>query len=513
MAVNTDILSVLRAKQTSPFDFNFDMLMAPPLACLVHPQDGWDIYELCRSLKYASKLDYKLRCIDQIMRSRGFVKMLAGTNRVIYRYLEDDSFLLKIPFDRSAMNDNINEFNNQFKLKPFVPKTFEVHPSGSIALVERVKPIRRMYEFMEVADDIFDVITGNFIGKYVLEDIGTKYFMNWGIRANFGVVLLDYPYCYELDGNKLYCNNVDMSTGIVCNGVIDYDYGFNELRCPVCGKRYTAKDLESAISQRLIVVKGEYKMKVQLVRGNEVIADPMASSDIIERPKAKKKHEPFVVTIVKDGKELGKISLPNQNKDYRFDEPELPVKTAEEIIDEVTGQKTSAKYDDVNYGESKEDVVKAKYDDVNYGESKEDVVEATFDESIPEENSEEISSKDFTSTDEAKTAQVIPTLSPIALDVDESIPVTPVVEDKKDDYAERANQMMSEIKGFGPKRHSSNHNGIMDKFINPDEGIAANVEITEASDVVTKKSVKRHDNGAWKTLKRGPDGRFLKKES
>ena len=180
MAVNTDILSVLRAKQTSPFDFNFDMLMAPPLACLIHPQDGWDIYELCRSLKYASKLDYKLRCIDQIMRSRGFVKMLAGTNRVIYRYLEDDSFLLKIPFDRSAMNDNINEFNNQFKLKPFVPKTFEVHPSGSIGLAERVKPIRRMYEFMEVADDIFDIITNNFIGKFVLEDIGTKYFMNWG---------------------------------------------------------------------------------------------------------------------------------------------------------------------------------------------------------------------------------------------------------------------------------------------------------------------------------------------
>ena len=312
----------------------------------------------------------------------------------------------------------------------------------------------------------------------------------------FGPVLLDYPYCYELDGNKLYCNNVDMATGVVCNGVIDYDYGFNELRCPVCGKRYTAKDLESAISQRLIVVKGEYKMKVQLVRGNEVIADPMASSDIIERPKAKKKHEPFVVSIVKDGKELGKISLPNQNKDYHFDEPELPVKTAEEIIDEVTGQKTSAKYDDVNYGESKEDAI-----------------EATFDESIPEENSEEISLKDFISTDQTRAAQVIPVLSPMALDVDESIPVTPVIEDKKDDYAERANQMMSEIKGFGPKRHSSNHNGIMDKFINPDEGIAANVEITEASDVVTKKSVKRHDNGAWKTLKRGPDGRFLKKES
>ena len=35
-----------------------------------------------------------------------------------------------------------------------------------------------------------------------MADIGTNFFMNWGIRPGFGPVLLDYPYVYELDGNK-----------------------------------------------------------------------------------------------------------------------------------------------------------------------------------------------------------------------------------------------------------------------------------------------------------------------
>lgn len=338
-----DILSILQAKQTSPFDFSFDMLMAPPLFCLIHPQDGWDIYELARSLKYSSKLDYKLNCIDQIMRSRGFVKMLAGTNRVIYRYLEDNGFLLKIPFDRVALSDNINEFNNQFKLKPFVPKTFEVHPSGSIALVERVQPIRRMYEFIEIADDIFDIITNNFIGKYVLEDIGTQYFMNWGIRSGFGPVLLDYPYCYELDGNKLYCNNVDTATGIVCNGVIDYDYGFNELRCPVCGKRYTAKDLEQAIEKKLIIMKGEYKMKVQLVKGNHVIT-AMPSSDVIERPAvaSKPKNMQLEVSIVKNG-----VEKCSKVPDVKADKPEVETTKTLVLDDKIQiGEQLSIKSDE-----------------------------------------------------------------------------------------------------------------------------------------------------------------------
>ena len=303
---NSDILSVLQTRNISPMDFNFMMLQAPPLNCLLHPQDGWDIYELAHSLKLYSKLDYKLKCIDQILRARGFTKMLAGTNRVIYRYLEDTSFLLKVSIDRTALSDNFGEMENQWKLAPFVPRMFEVHPSGSIGLQERVEPIRRMSEFIELADDIFDLITNNFIGKYVLEDIGSKFFMNYGIRKGFGPVLLDYPYCYELDGDKLYCHNKDMNTGVVCNGIIDYDDGFNFLICPICGKRYTAKELAGAIKNKTIIVEGAKRMKVQLVdTDGKVIIDPNLSSETIEPPirKKVKKHNKEISPVLCFGDE------------------------------------------------------------------------------------------------------------------------------------------------------------------------------------------------------------------
>lgn len=35
-------------------------------------------------------------------------------------------------------------------------------------------------EFKHMAEDVFHVLVNFIIGKYVLEDVGTKYFMNWG---------------------------------------------------------------------------------------------------------------------------------------------------------------------------------------------------------------------------------------------------------------------------------------------------------------------------------------------
>lgn len=360
----SDIISIMQTRNVSPFDFNFDMMMAPPLNCLIHPQDGWDIYELAHSIKYASKLDYKLKCIDQILKYRGFTKMLAGTNRVIYKCMEDTSFLLKVSFDRSSLSDNFGEYENQWKLKPFIPKTFEVHPSGSIGLQERVQPIRRMSEFIEIADDIFDIITNNFIGKYILEDIGSQFFMNWGIRKGFGPVLLDYPYCYELDGNKLYCNNVDMTSGIACNGVIDYDDGFNFLVCPFCGKRYSAKELSSAIKSNIITVKGGYKMKVKIMKGDKVYINPVSSSDIIEPPSLNISEEPkpFSVEVVRGEETLFRRVEEKQDEfddydDEDYDEDEYDdedydeeppldlkvkiVKVSSENGEEINDEKTS----------------------------------------------------------------------------------------------------------------------------------------------------------------------------
>lgn len=258
------LIDKIQSKVTSIEDFNFDKLVAPPLYSLLSQYDIDRLYYIATSVKYSSKPKIKYQEMDKIMNARGFVKLSAGTNRVVYRFLESTDFVVKVAADAIGMGDNPREFENQFIFKPFVTKVFEVSPCGTVGVFERVQPITSREEFLSAADDIFEVINDWFIGKYIMADIGTKFFMNWGIRTYstgkegsvaFGPVLLDFPYVYELDGNKLFCSAVDQNseTG-TCGGVIDYDSGFNFLHCTKCGVRYRVRELAKKIENKEIKI-------------------------------------------------------------------------------------------------------------------------------------------------------------------------------------------------------------------------------------------------------------------
>ena len=266
------ILDRIRSKTVSIEEFNYDKLQAPPIAALFTYEDIMQLNKIAKSIKLSAKPIEKEKMIDQIMRRRGFVRLAGGTNRLVYRYVEDNSFVAKVALDAVGLGDNPKEFRNQMIFKPFVTKVFEVTPCGTLGLFERVNPITSREEFLSVAEDIFEVINNWFVGEYVLEDIGTTYFQNWSIRSGFGPVLLDFPYAYKLDGDKLFCNapNPNSPTGC-CEGVIDYDPGFNYLYCTKCGVKYIAVELQKAIEEEKIIVKskGDVRMKIELKGGDK----------------------------------------------------------------------------------------------------------------------------------------------------------------------------------------------------------------------------------------------------
>jgi hypothetical protein len=200
------ILNRLKSKPMSIEEFNYDKLQAPPLSMFLSPYDIQQLNSIARSLKYSAKPKEKYAAIDRIMNSRGLVKFAAGTNRVVYRDPEFSNILFKVAYDDVGLGDNPAEFRNQFILKPFVCKMFEVSPCGTVSIVERCNPVQSREEFLSVADDVFELITEFLVGRYVLADIGARYFMNWAVREGFGPVLIDYPYLYEIDGAKLYCS-------------------------------------------------------------------------------------------------------------------------------------------------------------------------------------------------------------------------------------------------------------------------------------------------------------------
>lgn len=365
---NKNVLNALYNKRKSPLEVYFDTLIAPPLLSLLTPQDIFELNRIARSVKLAGKIDEKYRLIDNIMNNRGFVKLHAGTNRVVYRFIEDQTFVIKVAIDRVGLNDNPDEYKNQFLLKPFVTKVFEISPCGTVGLFERVDAIMSREEFLSVADDIFNLVTKFFVGKYILEDFGTHYFMNWGIRRNgFGLVLLDFPYVYELDGNKLYCNAplIPGQKFPVCNGQLDYDDGFNNLICTKCGRHYQAKDLKKAEQEKLIIVGGKKKMKVRVKIGNDVIVDSSKNkvSTVIEEPtqilekkeilrdKVKNRVDQIVEPIIEKDKPLDSIfnveninnNIVNESKTIKEDTETEDI--AHKSVEDVSENHVNDEYD------------------------------------------------------------------------------------------------------------------------------------------------------------------------
>lgn len=363
-----NVLQSLYTKRRSPLEFNFDMLTAPPLLALLTPQDINDLNRIARSVKLAGKIDEKYRLIDQIMTNRGFIKLHAGTNRVVYRFIEDQRFVIKVAVDRVGLGDNPAEYKNQFLLKPFVTKVFEVSPCGTVGLFERVDPIMSREEFLSVADDIFNLITKFFVGKYVLEDFGSHYFMNWSLRKGYGPVLLDFPYVYELDGNKLYCNAkpIPGRRDIVCGGEIDYDDGFNNLICTKCGRPYQARDLKKAEENKLIIVGGKKTMRVQIKIGKDIILDSGKKkvAKVIEEPKEK-----VIVNTVKSrlNSTVSKVISDDKPSDSIFNKKEDTNKEKEtdaKIVDQDIETKDTEKViDTTNNLASNEETVSTTMND------------------------------------------------------------------------------------------------------------------------------------------------------
>ena len=278
-------------KKKSALEFNYDALWAPPIRFFLSQQDINELYKIATSLKYNDNIEKKYELIDAVMRPRGFKRGNCGTNRVVYNFLEDTSFCMKIALDRVGINDSPREFKNQEFFKPFCCKIFEVDPTGVIACVERVNPISSLEEFTSIADDVFNMMVTKIIGKYVVDDLGTEKFMNYGIRYNsngvaFGPVILDYPYAYELDGAKLHCAKPIQigNREFACGGEIDYDSGLNNLVCCKCGRHYSARELAKDDSNILKFYSDDdqSRMRARIVRETDgtIIKDSGRSSKV-----------------------------------------------------------------------------------------------------------------------------------------------------------------------------------------------------------------------------------------
>lgn len=302
---------ILLTPQTSNLDAMFESITMPHWSQFVTTNDIDCIYQTVTSRRLAGNFDKRKKILDDVMAARGFKFLAGGTNRATYRHLEVPTIVAKVPIDKVGLHDNQCEYLNQKKLWPFCAKMIQVTPYGAVGFAERLEPILNRNQFNAFAPMIYWTII-QVVGKFVMEDIGTNYYKNWGIRKGFGACLLDYVYLFDLDGSKLICKQ-PLSNGQVCLGEIDYDPGFNQLYCKKCGRMYNASELQMAIDDSVVLcdnktIGGKKPMLVTLKKGDKVLSSSLNSDSIVRpefRSSAPKKISPeFPRVTISKGKTI-----------------------------------------------------------------------------------------------------------------------------------------------------------------------------------------------------------------
>lgn len=406
MRVNNNLTDIYKKdipKQLNIFNYYvmcYDAYRVNPLFSYFTVQDIAELNKIARSPYYHGKMTEKYDKIKEIMWRRGFVLIGGGTNRRAFECVYDPRVVAKVATDSVGFTSNLKEYVNQNVLKPFCNKIFEVTPCGTLALIEKVVPIKDAFEYTKYCREIYDILFMKFRNNEIaMDDIGCNALKNWGYRQGFGPVLLDYPTMYVADLKKRSCKA--LINGKLCNGTLDYDDGFNNIVCTECGTTYKSVTLSKpqgdniyelleAVGYRKSTGKGATKkMRFEIINSKTGKVESAGNCDshskyvnysvngphiVANERTVTKKHKKIgiIITDSKTGEEIGnshnvKLEDVAVVKPAKKEEPKKVVeqqKPEEPVVEIDTNIKNDFSIDYQEYTSTllslNEDVIKAK---------------------------------------------------------------------------------------------------------------------------------------------------------
>lgn len=215
-----------------------------------------------------------------------FNNLGSGTNRY---GIQIEGYAIKIALDAAGKIDNKREFKYCNRISPYVAKIYECLPTGLIASLEylTIFSIDDFYDRQNEMREILERISENFL----IGDVGisTKNYVNWGIRTDGSIAILDYAYIYDLTYKGFRC---------VCDdeGILEYDRDFNYLICPFCRKKFTFADIRRRITRADEINEiGDISTTGYILHSaeEELPVDPIKSpSEVLPVKKKKKRVKP-----------------------------------------------------------------------------------------------------------------------------------------------------------------------------------------------------------------------------
>lgn len=164
----------------------------------------------------------------------------SGTNR--YGILLD-GYAVKIALDKDGMIDNMREMLYSDALQPYVVKVYELSGRGLMNVTEYVEKfvMKDLTEKRSVMEEILSMICESFLVGDV--GISSKNYINWGTKVDGQVCILDFAYIYNVKYGIFSCSCND-------SALLRYDKDYNNLICPICGKKYTFGQIRKKVTRR-----------------------------------------------------------------------------------------------------------------------------------------------------------------------------------------------------------------------------------------------------------------------
>lgn len=192
---------------------------------------------MARDIDNNSKTAEILEAMDQF--NVPYSKLGNGTNR--YGCLIE-GYAVKIALDKAGKTDNKREMKYAKALYPSVVKVYECLEDGLVAVFEYVTifSLNEFYDYQDKMRKILKDITEN----YLVGDIGISKnnYVNWGIRNNGEVVILDFAYIYALSYKNFLCTCEE-------EGTLEFDNDYNYLVCPYCNKKWEFLDIRRRVTK------------------------------------------------------------------------------------------------------------------------------------------------------------------------------------------------------------------------------------------------------------------------
>lgn len=163
-----------------------------------------------------------------------------GTNRMGVLI---DGYVFKIAFDDDGMIDNRREMLYTKYIQPDVVRVYECIPNGLISVCEYVS-IFTLDDFHKYQNEMLEILD-RIQAQFFIGDVGlsVKNYVNWGIRNDGSICILDFAYIYSTAHTTFLCDCDE-------EGMLRYDKNRVNLICSVCGKKHTFGEIRRRITRK-----------------------------------------------------------------------------------------------------------------------------------------------------------------------------------------------------------------------------------------------------------------------